>query len=432
MTPVILVFAAKVVVSVVLSILVWLLFRYQIPLRERLVGREKQTLALTFLVTRLVPFVLIYLALNELPRNDVPFFYEKATKALQGQLVYRDFWSFHAPLFSYLIALPLLVWHSPKAIVLLMLAVEALTVWLTYRFYRRTEPNAALLAILYWILPAPLIICLLGGQEDIALWLFGLLGMYAARQGRSGFVIGLWMAAALLTLKLTFVMILFPAFFLVRDKLRWIAGLALPGLPSLAVLYLLVGTLFLMPAQHGDIPFSPNLSTVLRPFLGVFFNEVPLKILNWIGAFTTIGLLAAIGYRFRHLPYERVFPSVWILAFGLFMLLQPSAMAYYLFLYLITLVFELSPFGNPRRLSLLLALNLLVVVQPFVFIYLDQPFFNSFAAINTPLRLLEYGMEVGTVVGVALYVRLAWLRLKALETEQNPAVSRAPDLAPEH
>jgi len=369
--------------------------------------------------------VIIYLVLNELPRNDVPFFYEKATKALQGGMVYRDFWSFHAPLFAYLIAVPLWFWHSPKAIVLLMLLVEGLTVWLTYRFYRRRNPEAGLLAMLYFILPAPLVICLLGGQEDIALWLFGLLTMQVAyrkenRASGAGFAIGLIMAAALLTLKLTFVMIAFPVFFILRDKLRWIAGLAIVGIPALVILYSLMGWLFLMPVQHGELPFSPNLSTVLRPFLGVIFNELPLKTLNWVAAVSTIGLLSAAGYRFRNLPYATAFPAIWVMAFGLFMLLQPSAMAYYVFIYLVAAVFELTPLNNTRRLALLLLINLLVVIQPFVFVYLDQPYFNSFRQLNSPLLILEYALEVATVGCVAAYVWLAYRHLVELDRKKAP------------
>ncbi|WP_128545945.1 hypothetical protein [Larkinella soli] len=427
MTPVVLVFAAKVAVSLLLTLLVLLFVRFRSAVLAYVQAREDSVLGLTFTVFRLIPFILIYLVLDELPRNDVPFFYEKATKALEGQMVYRDFWSFHAPLFSYLIAVPLWLWHSPKAIVLLMLLVEGTTVWLTYRYYRTHNPEAILLAILYLILPAPLVICLLGGQEDIALWLFGLLTMgVARRRGQSGkgagLSIGLIMAVALLTLKLTFVMIAFPVFFLLKDKIRWIAGLALPGIPALVILYALMGWLFLMPVQHGELPFSPNLSTVLRPLIGVFFNEIPLKTMNWVAALATIGLLSATGYRFRNLPYAAAFPSVWIVAFGLFMLLQPSAMAYYVFIYLIAVIFELTPLNDGRRIGLLLAVNLLVVIQPFVFVYLDQPFFNSFGQIDTGLRLVEYLLEVATVGCVGAYVWLAYRRLRQLEKEPTDVV----------
>jgi hypothetical protein len=244
--------------------------------------------------------------------------------------------------------------------------------------------------------------------------------MMVARRKEASFAIGLLMAAALLTLKLTFVMIAFPVFFILRDKLRWIGGLAIVGIPALLLLYGIMGLLFLMPVQHGELPFSPNLSTVIRPFLGSVFNEVPLKMLNWVGVVTTIGLLAAAGYRFRNLPYATAFPAIWIIAFGLFMLLQPSAMAYYVFIFLVAIVFELTSLENRRRLWLLLAINLLVVIQPFVFVYLDQPYFNSFRQLGEPLMLLEYGLEVATVGCVAAYVWLAYQRLRDLDRKKTP------------
>lgn len=421
MTPIISVFAAKVVVSIGLSIMAVLLIRFRAQVLPVVQDRAPQVLGACFLFFRFIPFIIVYLILNEVPRNDVPFFYEKATKALQGGLVYRDYWSFHAPLFSYLIAIPLLIWHSPKAIVLLMVMTEAFTVWLTYRHYRRQNPEAGLLAVLYFMLPAPLVICLLGGQEDIGLWLFGLLTMVAAaRRKEPGLAIGLWMAAALLTLKVTFVMIAFPVFFLLggKTRLRWMGALALVGIPTLLLLYAVMGTQFMMPVQHGDIPFAPNLTTVLKPFLGTLFSHVPLKTLNWIGVAATVTILATVGLRYRKLPYAAVFPSIWVMTFGLFMLFQPSAMAYYIFLFLIAAVFELTPARPGARLWLLIVANLVVVVQPFYWIYLDQIFFNSFADFNSPLKIFEYVLEVITVGCVAAYVWLAWKRLELLRNQK--------------
>lgn len=372
-------------------------------------------LAALFAAVRVFPFVVVFLFLDQTPRGDIPFFYWKADLAHQGKLVYRDFWSFHSPLFSYLLALPIFLWNSPKVLVALMGVGEAVCLWLTYRFYaRRDADDAFWKAVVYLLLPGPLIICLLGGQEDIWLWGFGLWAVLAWQRGHDAFRVGLVMALALLTLKVTFVLIVFPVFFLLRDKLRFTGALLSVGVPALLGMYLLFGWLFLMPVQHAELPFAPNLTTLLRPLTFGSLDRLPLKYLNWLGMLLTLSVATYTGWRFRHKPFDRAFPSVWVLTFGSFMLFQPSAMAYYLFLFLIVLVFDLTDLSRTADLLLLLVINLLVVVQPYLFVALHQPLFNSFAAINTPLKALEYGLEVAFMGCLLLYLRRAWIRLDTL------------------
>ncbi|CCH54317.1 hypothetical protein BN8_03476 [Fibrisoma limi BUZ 3] len=424
-----LVFIGKLLLSFFLTGLIFYVSTRAERFRHRLDGQENRWLTGAFVAFRLIPFVVVYLILDEYPRGDVPFFYEKGAKALQGGLVYVDFWSFHAPIFAYILALPLVVWHSAKAIVLLMLLGEWLTVHLTYRYYAtragKTPSDSALSALLYWLQPAPLVICLLGGQEDIWLWLFGLLSVQVLNRshlsdGQAWFRAGLIMAAALLCLKVTFVMILFPVFFLVRNKARFVGALALVGVPALLGLYVIVGTAFLMPMQHGDLPFSPNLSTVLRPFLGVWMTDVPLKTLNWIGLCLTLLFLVTTGLRYRHLSYRQAFPALWIITFGWFMLLQASAMAYYIFIFLVAFVFELVPLSNRRRIVFLVGINWLVVVQPFVSVYYGQPLFNSLSQLASPTNLLIYALEAATVGCVGGMVWLAYQRLAELNVVRKP------------
>lgn len=431
-----LVFIGKLLVSIFSTGLVYLLWINRQTVSKRMAGQEIRWLNGAFLAFRLIPFIVVYLLLNEQPRGDVPFFYEKASKALQGGLVYVDFWSFHAPVFAYILALPLIFWHSSKAIVLLMLLVEWLAVFLTYRFYQKKEANldpinrrAALNTLLYWLLPAPLIICMLGGQEEIWLWLFGLVAIWTLRRpnqtdARSSFQIGLIMAMGLLCLKVTFAMILFPIFFLIRDKVRFVGAIALVGVPALLLLYSLMGMAFLMPMQHGDLPFSPNLSTVLRPFLGGVIANVPIKTLNFIGLAIAITAYVITGIRYRSLSLERAFPSLWVITFGLFMLLQASAMAYYVFIFLIAFVFELTNIHRKGEVAFLVVINWLVIVQPFVTVYTGQLLFNSMASLATPIHLLTYALEAATVCSVARMVWLAYQRLEKL-IERDAPVSEA-------
>jgi len=413
--PVLIVFLVKLVVAVFLSLAVWLTARYHQLLQSLVENREGLVIMTLLLALRVVPFVAVFLLLNETPRGDIPFFYWKADLAHQGKLVYRDFWSFHSPLFSYLLALPVFLWNSPKAIVALMGVGEAVCVWLTWQFYQQRDGKDAFWkTVVYLLLPAPLIICLLGGQEDIWLWGFGLWAVLAGRGGRNAFRTGLVLALALLALKVTFVLIVFPLFFLLRDKFRFTGSLLAVGVPALVACYLVFGWQFLMPVQHAELPFSPNLVSILRPFTAGLLERVPLKYLNWLGMAVTISVASLAGWKFRLQPLERAFPPVWVITFGTFMLVQPSAMAYYLFLILIVLVFELTNLRNFRQVVLLLFTNLLVIVQPFVYVYLGQPRFDQFFRLATPLHVLEYALEVLFVACVGFYVRIAWQRLQAI------------------
>lgn len=413
-SPVELVFAVKVVATLGLSGAIALLLRYRSRLEAGLQTRQSVVLISLVIAMRVVPFVLVYGVLNETPRGDIPFFYWKAALAQQGKLVYRDFWSFHSPLFAYILALPLYVWHSPKAIVLLIGLGEVLCVWLTYRFYRTTQSDAFWKTVVYLLLPGPLIICLLGGQEDIWLWGFGLWAVRVWQRTGSAFGVGLVMALALLTLKVTFVLIVFPVFFLMQQRTPFVGALLAVGLPAVLVLYAGLGWLFLMPVQHAELPFAPNLVSVLRPLTGGWLAGVPIRTLNWIGMSLTLLLATFTGWWFRRKPLDRVFPALWIITFGGLMLFQPSAMAYYLFVFLLAIVFELTNLTNGRQVGMLLVFNLLVVVQPFVMTYSGQPMFNSPAMLREPLYLLEYGLELAFIGCLLYYLRQAWLRLSAL------------------
>ncbi len=396
-------------------------------LRCYVVGHERSALGIAVVLTRLLPFVAIYLLAGEMPRADVPFFYYKATNALAGRLVYVDFRSFHAPLFSYMLAIPLLFWHDPRAIVLLMVLVEGLTVWLTYRYFHNRNPEKAIWsALLYLLLPAPIAMCLLGGQEDVWLWLVGLLAVLAYMSGNKNLGsltpspatgtcrMGLVLAAGLLILKVTFILIVFPLVWLVRDKARLIGALLLVGVPTLIGLYVLTGWKFLMPIQHSDLAFSPNLPSVLRPWLFGLLNHMPLKTLNVIGMLATVSTLTFTGIRYRRLAIRDAMPALWVVTFGMFQLFQVSAMAYYVFIFLMPFVFELVSINNRWQVALLILLNWLVVAQPYVTIVNNQPLFTSPGVIGQGYNWLVYLLDISTALALGWMVWLAVRRLEAL------------------
>src|SRR5919202_2569284 len=93
----------KIIIAAGLAAAAFLTYYNRERLKPLLTRNETATVYLTFVLLRLLPFVAIYIFLNQDPRSDVDFFFRKAIAARQGKLVYKDFLSYHAPLFSYLI-----------------------------------------------------------------------------------------------------------------------------------------------------------------------------------------------------------------------------------------------------------------------------------------------------------------------------------------
>ncbi len=376
------------------------------PMADRL-------LIVAFVVCRLVPFVVIYVLMGIDPHSDVPLFYDAASHALRGEIVYRDFWSPYSPLFAYVTALPLLVWHSAKSVVLLMVVMEGAAWWMTYRFYRpRWGSVTQLTALLYLFLPGPVVFCLLGGQEDVWMWLFGVASLWLWTANPSAFRLGLTMAAMLLVTKALAVLIAVALLFWVRRPYQYIAGLVIVGIPALILLYALTGDGMLTPLMFASIPFAPNLPTVLAPVIGDFTA--------YAGLFSTGGLVAVLGlsayggWRLRRgdVPYESALPILWVLCYGFMMFIHKSSFGNYVFIYTLPLMTLFPSWKNIRSVAVLLLLNVLVAVQPSLWWHLGSPIYSSPVMLTRADYLVEYLMEVGIVASVGYFVWLAYRQIE--------------------
>ena len=134
---------------------------------------DRLVLLLAWVLTRLVPFVLIFVVFNQTPFSDLDGFFGQAREAVQLKLVYRDFYCMYSPFFPYVNALGLWFWLDKKAIILVMILMEGGALWTTNRFYADTiSPSERLFrSLLYLLLPGSLVLCVLGGQEDVWMWL---------------------------------------------------------------------------------------------------------------------------------------------------------------------------------------------------------------------------------------------------------------------
>ena len=395
----------KVVIVVGLALASWLLFSNRYRLGPLLQRHERVVTYLSFVLLRLVPFLCVYVLMNQEPRSDVDFFYRKAEAALQGKLVYRDFLSYHAPLFGYLISLPLLLWHNARVLILLMAVMELIIAKGTLRRYRDGDVAPIVWFVLYYLLPLPFVAMVLSGEEDIWMWGFCLMSL-ALPQGRKfSFRVGVLWGVGMLVIKFMLIVFLIPLFFIVPNRWHYVAGLLLVGLPSLVILYGLVGLDFLMPIQHSSLPMTPNAVSILRPVLGSYFEQVPLTYLNWIGLITTIGGASYIGNRYRSIGYHRLLPLLYVFTFALFMVCLPSSPGFYLFTHTVPLIFVvLSTPQGKRAWPIFIVLNVLTIIQPILsVIYNQQELYNSWSSIDGSSEWTDYLIQC-IEVGIFLYL----------------------------
>ncbi|WP_420154058.1 hypothetical protein [Siphonobacter sp.] len=362
--------------------------------------QKNDTLAfsLGFLILRLIPWVMIFLVINEVPRGDVPFFFYKAEGAKAGGFVYRDFWSYHAPLFAYIISLPLWLWHNSRAIVLLMVLMETLILWGTYRTYKPEKSNALQASLIYWMLPASFMYILIDGQEEVWFWGLALLMWRHVKQNPEDYEVGLGVifAIALLTTKATFVFFLPPLLISVRRPIKMLLVMAAIGLPALAFLYWQIGDLFLMPIQHTEQLMTPNLFSITRPIIELFvhIDTSNSTLVNWLGLITTMLLVSYLAYRGRVNPLTHTLPALFIATFACMMIFQASAPGAYLIAYLLAVVFDIVDLRNNKHLTILLVLSWLTVVQPFVNVYIEQPDYTRFGMLTNPVYLFDWLLQV--------------------------------------
>ncbi|WP_077923832.1 hypothetical protein [Spirosoma sp. 209] len=393
----------KAAIAFLLSVLLVLFWYYRQALTPAY-NRQPLALGIAFFLLRIVPFIGLYIVLGYAARSDVPMFFEASKEALEMKVVYRDFDSAYSPLFAYLTALPLLIWYSPEAITLLLILLEGLTLALTFRYYRSLpgpadEPFQK--AILYLLLPISMVLSVLSGQEDELMWLFGVWALMAWRHRQDDLSVGLVLGLGMVVTKAILVLTLIPVFFLVRNQLRYVAGLLLVGLPALAIMYGLVGLEFLEPVQQANDPRTPNIWTVLRPLLG---SVIPLgqKSLNWVGLASILAFGCYVAYRNRP-RFEAGFVTLWVSTYAFMMIVQQSSLANYAYIYVMPMLFGVVALTSRNQLLFLLLFNVAVVVQPPLWWSMDMPLFSSLSDLTTAKAVAEYVLEV-VIVGCLIWL----------------------------
>lgn len=399
----------KIVIAVLGSVMTLGLLRFRNLMDRISIRQQMPTLILFFCLFRFVPFVIVYIILQLESKSDVPVFYDAALQAMEGKIVYRDFWTPYSPLFPYLTTLLLWVWKSAAALVLLMILMEGLAVWLTWKTYRTEIRDIFRRLVTYLFLPGPLVLCVLGGQEDIWMWLFGVVSVLVWQRTRDSLWIGVVMAFALMSTKALALLIMVPLLFLVEKPGRYILGLAITGMPALGLLILLVGDQFLTPLAFAEMPFAPNLWTVLSPLIGDFRPYA--NILSWVGVglTVTVSSLGALILKQR-MSYSRAVPVLWSLCFCFMMFIHKSSFSNYAFIFLLPMLVNTIDLKNIRQMTVLIVFNALIVIHPTYWWRLNMPIYTNWSYLSSAENWIEYLME-WVLVGCLAYFLVVLYRL---------------------
>ncbi|MFH1892749.1 MAG: hypothetical protein ABIK83_08735 [Candidatus Zixiibacteriota bacterium] len=189
--------------------------------------RSWEQKALRASVTAIIPirFVLclgIYILWPEMnARSDaVQVYLPETLKLISGELPYRDFVTSYSPLFSALLAIPVMIWQSVGSIVLTMLVVETVMIILYLKRSRLSDPvDGWRVAFLYLFSPISFYWIGLVGYNGSIIALFAMLGLILAERGKhalSGVACGLGLLCSKLLAALSW-----PAVIL-YDRRNWL------------------------------------------------------------------------------------------------------------------------------------------------------------------------------------------------------------------
>lgn len=359
---------------------------------------------------RLLPFIGLYLVVGMDTTSDVNGFWDEASKASMGQVVYRDFWSPYSPLYPYFLAAWLKLWYNSKMIVFVMAVMDGIALLLTWHFYRALLNKGDFLfkALLYFMFPGALMLCIIGAQEDVWMWLFVVLAYLVRERTLRVEWYAFILAIGLLMTKAIFVLILIPLFLLEKQKIRFAIPIVLVGIVTLGILYPLVGMEFMQPMDEAKVLRAPNILSVINPW---FHNTIGVgeKFWNWIGLVISLSLASWAAFRLRTEDFRVMISRVWIVLYATMMIVQQSAYSNYIFLYLIPLVFYVIDWKQSKQVIALLIFNVLCVIHPSYWWRLGMvKYLEPNDLVQSSEHMIDYAMQVSIVLFTGYFIWLAF------------------------
>jgi len=387
----------KVAISLFLSLLTTVLLFRKDKL-SHLVNRNSHVAILSsWVALRIVPFILVYGLLGYSVKSDVVFFYDTARQALEGLIVYRDFWQPYSPLFPYFNALVLIIYDAPESIIFLMMIYELMAIYVTKALVG--TKYSVFYIILYLTLPAPFILLIFGGQEDIFLWLFIASAVWIFKKHKNGLYVGIVLGIGIICTKILLIIPIALLLIFSKLRLRILSGLLIVGIPSMLIMLYLVGEKILAPLELGDLPFAPNLVSILSPFIGGIAPKSTL--LNWGGL---VIIIAGACYYLKNVkPYSesRLLIFAFILTNMITIVVHKNSLPNYLYTVMLPIIYFFGESFKTRQWVLMILLNIIGAVQPSLWYYLGGKYYDSFGSLSY-LNIVEYSLQI-VYLGLCIY-----------------------------
>jgi hypothetical protein len=295
-------------------------------------------------------------------------------------------------------------------IVVVMLLMDGLTLFLTNKFFHNTYPKGKRLwlSVIYLLLPGSLMLCVIGGQEDIWMWCMLMAAILLRKKYQSTLLYSSMLAIGILLTKAIFIFAIIPIFWIDKNKWPFFLPMFAIGAVSIAVLYPLVGWAFLQPLDESVVLRAPNILSVLNPLT---FNSIGVgnSIWNYFSSIMTLFVGIHVLLRMKEQPIQKVLSHFWVVVFATMMIIQQSAYSNYLFLFLMPLIFGVIDWENKKQVVSLFLLNILCVIHPTWWWRIGMPKYHNIQDIFFQWQYsIDYLMQLGIVILTLYFIKEAY------------------------
>lgn len=417
-----LVLAGKLGIAIVCGVAMILAIRH--PRTYTLTNRQFSLVSIGLLLfSRLGLYIGLYLIMGYEIKGDVGHYYFLEGQAiLDGKTVYKDFESSYSPLFAYLIAGILLIWHSAKAIVLAAIVLEflSLPIWLAVARRWFDEKTTRIATLLYVTSPIPLLNVAMNGQNQVwvAFLLVISLWLLARRDTLSGLVQG-FSLIAIKVLSLLYAPVLW---LFARGRLRWLAVFALLPVITLIIAFSNEINLF-FPLQFQAGHFTGGNLPYLTTIFGIDPTEGSARLIY--DSITMLALMAVFLWSWNrgvHRDPRNVIHLLTLITLTFF-LVSKKAYTMYLVLSFFAFCISLASHGSGFRALLTFAIfGILASLEPtlhfrWMFSGKEKQFLSVVFQETMPEGMMRWKAitfllwDLALVACYAWYFRLTWRKL---------------------
>lgn len=296
---------ARVAVGAVAAILSLLILLRPVPAKVTEMPRSTFDGCLVgiFALVRLLLFILVFVVAHQNVRGDLPVFYlRQAHKVLQGQVIYRDFYSSYGPLNALMNSLLLRIYDSGLSMVVFQVLCDIATVPVLLALFRRflDETTVRRIGLLLLVQPMMLWNSTIDGRNEAltALLLATAMLLISRRDFWSGVSAGLTLVLVKFLPIMYFPSILLAA----RKRGLWVLGAALLPVPIFGYMLLRHYPAFEFLKVEGALSTAGSFSFALMAATGWM---IPKILLDGLTALTLAIVLGGTGLATLRASSER-------------------------------------------------------------------------------------------------------------------------------